>query len=117
MSRWLKKFLWAALLWTALAVVFATQLYFAGLPWTQALAWSIPRWWSWGVITPAVFWLDRRIGRRGLAATRVAIHVPLGIFWTTLSIALRLITRPLRGAPIPPDNSPGSSSNASIPTS
>jgi hypothetical protein len=102
-SRWLKKFLWAALLWTALAVVFATQLYFAGLPWAQALAWSIPRWWSWGVITPAVFWLDRRIGRHVSLPQRVASHVPLGIFWTTLSIVLRLITRPLRGALVPPD--------------
>jgi two-component system, LytTR family, sensor kinase len=102
-SRWLRKFLWAALLWTALAVVFATQLYFAGLPWPLALAWSIPRWWSWGLITPAVFWLDKRIGRTASLAQRVAIHVPLGLFWTTLSIVLRLITRPLRGALMPPD--------------
>ena len=63
MNRWLRNFLWAALLWTALAVVFATQLYFAGLPWSQALAWSIPRWYSWGIVTPAVFWLDKRLGR------------------------------------------------------
>ena len=40
------------LLWTALAVVFATQLYFAGLPWNVALAWTLPRWYSWGLLTP-----------------------------------------------------------------
>ncbi len=101
MSRWLKTFLWAALLWTALAVVFATQLYFAGLPWSQALAWSIPRWYSWGVLTPAVFWLDKRLGRARSLPARVALHVPLGVCWTTLAIALRLVTRPLRGAGLP----------------
>jgi signal transduction histidine kinase len=100
-SRWLKTFLWAALLWTALAVVFATQLYFAGLPWSQALAWSIPRWYSWGVLTPAVFWLDKRLGRARSLPARVALHVPLGVCWTTLAIVLRLVTRPLRGAGLP----------------
>ena len=103
MNRWLRNFLWAALLWTVLAVVFATQLYFAGLPWSQALAWSIPRWYSWGVVTPAVFWLDKRLGRGRSLPVRVALHVPLGLGWTTLSIALRLVTRPLRGAGVPED--------------
>jgi two-component system LytT family sensor kinase len=96
-------FLWAALLWTALAVVFASQLYFAGLPWRQALAWSIPRWYSWGVLAPAVFWLDKRIGRGRALPIRVALHVPLGVLFTALSLALRLATRPLRGGEIPSD--------------
>jgi signal transduction histidine kinase len=101
--RWLVSFAWAALLWTALAVVFASQLYFAGLPWSQALAWSVPRWYSWGLVTPAVFWLDRRIGRGRPLPVRVALHVPLGVAWTLLAIALRLVTRPLRGAGMPDD--------------
>jgi sensor histidine kinase YesM len=102
-SRWLKSFLWAALLWTAIAIVFATQLYFAGLPWSQAVAWSLPRWYSWGVLTPAIFWVDRRIGRARSLPARVALHVPLGVFWTVLSLLLRLATRPLRGGLLPPD--------------
>jgi two-component sensor histidine kinase len=101
--RWLAAFLWAFLLWTALAVVFASQLYFAGLPWGQALAWSIPRWYSWGLLTPAVFWLDRGLGRGRSLPLRVAMHVPLGVCWTTAAIALRLATRPLRGAGVPDD--------------
>ena len=36
MSR-LKTFVWAFLLWTALALFFATQLYFADLSWSQAV--------------------------------------------------------------------------------
>jgi signal transduction histidine kinase len=102
-ARWIKTFIVAAILWTVLAIVFATQLYFAGLPWPVALAWSIPRWYSWGILTPLVFWLDRRIGRIASLPIRVALHVPLGVFWTTVSIALRLVTRPLRGAEAPLD--------------
>ncbi len=102
-GRALTSFLAWLLLWTALAVVFASQLYFAGLPWPQALAWSIPRWYSWGLIAPAIFWLDRRIGRGHSLPVRFALHVPLGLWWTTVSIAIRLATRPLRGANVPED--------------
>ena len=43
------------LLWTATAVFFATQLYFAGLTWQNALAWTLPRWYAWGLVAPCVF--------------------------------------------------------------
>ena len=101
--RWLKLGVLAFLLWTALAVVFATQLYFAGLPWSQALEWSIPRWYAWGLLTPFVFWIDRRLHGMPSPVARFALHVPLGIAFTLLSIVLRLVARPLRGAPWPPD--------------
>jgi hypothetical protein len=101
--RWIKLGVLAFLLWTALAVVFATQLYFAGLPWSQALQWSIPRWYSWGLLTPLVFWIDRRLHGIPSPLARFALHVPLGVAFTLLSIALRLATRPLRGSPWPED--------------
>ena len=95
----------AALFWTALGLFFATQLFALdpGIPWSVALAFTLPRWYSWAVLTPAVFWVDRRVlSTRGLAS-RVAIHVPLGIAFTLLSIFLRLVSRPLRGSPWPPN--------------
>ncbi len=103
MRAWLLAVVRGALLWTALGVVFATQLFFAGLPWSQALAWSLPRWYSWGLLTPAVFWLDRQAGRRWPLAARVALHFPLGVTWSLAAILLRLATRPLRGAETPTD--------------
>jgi hypothetical protein len=84
-------------------VAFATQLYFAGLPWRQALTWSLPQWYAWGLLTPFVFWIDRRLLRFPSPVARFALHVPLGIAFTLLSIGLRLLTRPLRGSPWPPD--------------
>src|SRR5690242_19178217 len=67
------------LLWTAIAAFFATQLYFAGLPWQRALAWTLPRWYSWGLVTPGVFWLDRRLADRTSLPVRVSLHVPLAV--------------------------------------
>lgn len=91
------------LLWTAIAFVFATQLYFAGLSWQQALSWTLPRWYSWGVVTPAIFWLDRRLARTTSLPVRLALHVPLGALWTCVTILLRLVARPFRGAVWPED--------------
>lgn len=90
-------------LWTALAFVFATQLYFAGLPWNVALAWTLPRWYSWGLLTPGVFWLDRRLAEATTLPVRLALHVPLGVVWTAVAILLRLAARPLRGSALPAD--------------
>jgi hypothetical protein len=95
--------LWSALFWTGLGVFFASQLVLAGLTWSVALSFSMPRWYSWGLLTPGVFWLDRRLGAGRSFGARVALHVPLGIAWTLLSIVLRLVSRPLRGASWPPD--------------
>jgi two-component system, LytTR family, sensor kinase len=93
----------AFLLWTGLAGVFATQLYFAGLSWSQALSWTLPRWYSWGLATPIIFWLDRWLAARTALPVRVALHVPLAVVWSTLTILLRLAVRPLRGSPLPPN--------------
>jgi two-component system LytT family sensor kinase len=101
MRRTLEIVLWSALFWTVLGVFFASQLVLAGLPWGVALSFSMPRWYSWGLLAPGVFWLDRRIGTSRSLAARVALHVPLSVAFTCLSIVLRLVTRPLRGAPWP----------------
>jgi two-component system LytT family sensor kinase len=97
----LKMLFGAFVLWTALAFVFATQLYFAGLSWNVALAWTLPRWYSWGLLTPGVFWLDRRLARATTLPVRLASHLPLGVAWTSVAILLRLVSRPLRGSPLP----------------
>jgi two-component system, LytTR family, sensor kinase len=101
-ARVLKFALWSLLFWTGLGLFFASQLLLAGLPWRAALSFSLPRWYSWGLIAPGVFWLDKRLLRTRTLVWRVAVHVPLGIAWTLLGIALRLATRPLRGSPMPP---------------
>src|SRR5215831_10413155 len=86
------------LLWTGIAVVFATELYFAGLSWTQALAWTLPRWYAWGLVAPGIFAVDRRLAATMSFSRRVALHVPLAAAWTSLTILLRLANRGIKGA-------------------
>jgi two-component system LytT family sensor kinase len=95
---------WSVLLWTGLSVFFASQMILLSdgrVGWGQALEFAVPRWYVWGLLTPAIFWVDRRIGARCSLKTRVALHVPLGVAWTAFSILVRLVTRPLRGSPWP----------------
>ena len=101
-SRVLKAF-GVFLLWTVLAAVFATQLFLAGLPWQVALAWTLPRWYSWGLVTPLIFRLDRWLEAKTTLLMRLALHVPLAVGWTAVTVALRLATRPLRGSALPED--------------
>ena len=93
---------WSAVFWTGLGLFFASQLVLAGLPFSRALAFSMPRWYSWGVLTPAILWVDKRLGANRSLASRVALHIPMGIAWTCATIVLRLVSRPLRGSPWPP---------------
>jgi two-component system, LytTR family, sensor kinase len=102
-ARRLKVWSGAFLLWTGVAGVFATQLYFASLPWRRALAWTLPRWYAWGLVTPGIFWLDRRLASATSLTTRVILHVPLGVVWTSVTIVLRLLARVVRGSQIPPN--------------
>ena len=99
----LKVWLGAFSLWTALAFAFATQLYFAGMPWNKALAWTLPRWYSWALLTPGVLWVDRRLAAATTLPVRLALHVPLGAAWASVAILLRLALRPLRGSAFPAD--------------
>src|SRR6187200_1062269 len=64
----------AALAWTILGCVFALPDLSAGKDWRHALLPSLTLWWSWGVVTPLILWVDRQIpvpskqfGRRVLA--------------------------------------------------
>src|SRR5262245_7618469 len=102
MTRVLRFVFWSVVLWTGLGLFFATQLVLFGAPWGRAVAFSMPRWYSWGLLTPVVFWADHRLGGGRSLAARVALHVPLGLGCTSLAIVLRLVTRPLRGSPMPP---------------
>ena len=93
----------AALFWTAMGVFFASQIVALnrGVSWSEALSLTMPRWYVWGLLTPAIFWVDTRIRQHRSLTARVALHLPLGIAWTCLSIVIRLVTRPLRGSPWP----------------
>ncbi len=105
MLRRLRVVCWSVLLWTTLVLFFASQTYILGGPemtWVVAIALAAPRWYTWGLLAPAIAWVDRRVGRGRSIAARLWWHVPQALAWTGLALAIRLLIRPIVGNPLPP---------------
>jgi sensor histidine kinase YesM len=89
---------WAFLFWTALGLFFAAQNYLLGaVPWSFALATAMPQWYVWGVLTPAIVRVDRAWLSGRPLRHRLIRHLPLGVAWTTVALAIRLLLRFLPG--------------------
>ena len=68
----------AFLAWTILGCVFALPDLSAGAGRRQALLFSLTLWWTWGLVTPLILWVDRQIpiSTRHLAWRALAHLVP-----------------------------------------
>jgi single stranded DNA-binding protein len=109
-NRWLP-WLAAIMLWSTLGVLFALPGLSSG-NWSRVLLGSLAQWWSWGLITPLIFWTDSRLpfkekqlGMRILAHlfasapltlldfyVAIAVHVLLGLAkWSALAHPLSLL--------------------------
>jgi len=67
-----------AMAWTLLGFVFALPDLSAGAERRHALLTSLTLWWSWGIVTPLIFWVDRQIpvSNKQLARRVIAHLVP-----------------------------------------
>ena len=71
--------------WTALGCLFALPDLSAGVGWREALLHPIAEWWSWGLLTPLIFWADRRMPFSGKQlGRRIAAHLLPSLFATSL---------------------------------
>ncbi len=60
--------------WTTVGFIFALPMMLEG-PWRKSLLSSLAEWWSWGLITPFIFAVDRRLPFPGKQlGRRVAAH-------------------------------------------
>jgi len=68
----------AALAWTVVGCLFALPGLSAGDDRQRALVLALTLWWSWGLVTPLILWVDRRItvSSRQLARRVLAHLVP-----------------------------------------
>ena len=68
----------AAVAWTILGCVFALPDLVSGAEWRHALLLALTLWWSWGLATPLIFWVDRKIpvSNRQLAQRALAHLLP-----------------------------------------
>jgi two-component system LytT family sensor kinase len=77
-ARWLA----AILLWSALAVLFSLP-GLASDNWRRTLLGALAQWWSWGLVTPLIFWIDARLPfKENQLVRRVLAHLPASVALT-----------------------------------
>jgi len=93
-NRW-THWIAAILLWSALGVLFALP-GLSSRSWSRTLLGSLAQWWSWGLITPLIFWTDARLPfKEKQLGMRVLAHllasVPLTLLYFYVSIAANVL--------------------------
>jgi hypothetical protein len=90
--RWIA----AILLWSTLGLLFALPSLSSG-NWRSMLVASLAQWWSWGLVTPLIYWIDRRLpfkedqlGRRILAHLPVSVVLTIVYYYVLLGMAAAL---------------------------
>jgi len=79
-ARWIS----AILLWTALGGLFALPGLSSGSGRRILLA-SCAQWWSWGLVTPLILWIDTRLPfKENQLVRRVLAHLPVSVALTIL---------------------------------
>src|SRR5580704_512556 len=96
-NRW-TPWIAAILLWSTLGVLFALPRI-SSPHWNQQLLGSLTFWWSWGLVTPLIFWTDARLPfQEKQLAIRILAHLPVSVvltllysyLWETMQAALGL---------------------------
>src|SRR5579864_8461442 len=95
-KRW-TPWLAAVLLWSALGVLFALP-GLSSSHWSHALLGSLAQWWSWGLVTPLIFWTDARLPfKENQLGMRILAHLPasvaLTLFYFYVFLAMRAVLR------------------------
>lgn len=60
MQTWWARSLLALIIWSAIGCLFSLP-NLSGGHWAQRLLGSLAQWWSWGLLTPLIFWADQRL--------------------------------------------------------
>ena len=92
-KQWLKSRLGhvvlAVLAWTILGCVFALPDLSAGAGRRYALLLSLTLWWSWGMVTPFILWMDQHIPvSRKQLGRRVLAHFLPSLLLTSMYVYL-----------------------------
>jgi len=88
----------AAFGWTIVGCVFALPDLSAGIDWRHALLMQWAQWWPWGILTPFIFGVDRRLPFSGKQlAQRISAHVLLSLPVTSAYVYLVAALRAAMG--------------------
>ena len=88
----------ATLAWTVLGFVFALPDLSAGTDWRHALLLSLTLWWSWGMVTPLILWVDQQIPVSSKQFTRrILAHFLPSLLVTSVYVYLLGVVRAVFG--------------------
>lgn len=97
-SKWMRRTLLATLLWTTLGFIFALPSLSTPAAWRQNLLSYLALWWSWGLLAFVIVAVDVRLPFSGTQlGRRIAAHIPLSLFFTSLMVYLLGAVRALLG--------------------
>jgi two-component system LytT family sensor kinase len=98
MLQRISRVLIAALAWTIVGVVFALPDLSGRVSWRSALLISFTQWWAWGLLTPLIIAVDRRLPFSGQQLPRrVAAHLLLSLPFTLVYVYVSAALRPVLG--------------------
>src|SRR5215471_13951104 len=95
-NRWA---LWVAaiLLWSVLGFLFALP-GLSSSNWNHLLLGSLTQWWSWGLVTPLIFWADARFPfKENQLGKRILAHLLASVVLTILYFYVFIAMRALLG--------------------
>ena len=88
----------ASLGWSVIGCIFALPNITMANGWRMPLLGSLALWWSWGLLAPLIVAVDLRLPFSGTQLfKRIAAHLPLSLFFTSLLVYLLLADRALLG--------------------
>ena len=93
-NRW-AHWITAILLWSTLGVLFALPVL-SSSNWRGALLGSLAQWWSWGLVTPLIFWTDARLPfKENQLGMRILAHLLASVALTILYFYVFMAMRAL----------------------
>jgi two-component system LytT family sensor kinase len=76
-------------IWTAIGCIFAVPALIGAADWRAPLIQSLSQWWAWGLVTPLIIAVDRRLPFSGKQlGRRFLVHILTSILFTTAFIYL-----------------------------
>jgi two-component system LytT family sensor kinase len=95
-NRW-AHWIAAILLWSTLGVLFALP-GLSSSNWKVALVGALAQWWSWGLVTPLIFWTDARLPfKENQLGMRILAHLPASVALTILYFYVFIAMRAFLG--------------------
>jgi two-component system LytT family sensor kinase len=89
-NRW-TAWIAAILLWSTLGVLFALPSLSPGKEWRVVLS-SLIQWWSWGLLTPLIFWIDAQLPlKENQLPKRVLVFLPVSVIVTIVYTCFVLV--------------------------